>query len=290
MKQIKLNLLRQERENRDWTQDMLATFSGLSSRTIQRIESGGTATPETAKALASAFGMKDYSMLMASQPSTPSSPDHASVSFSPQFSAKEKGDDKKDNVPATMLSESDVALFKILKMNLIIVGTLALILITLRMLSDPALHEAFMAYGIYPFGVFLALFLFAQFKAKVLAVPVGVLGIVITSLTTFTPFMKEKVNLLGSKVEYVEMASIMREITGALLDKELEKQVNEDTPVDVALVSDPDTQSAFRSLYAMYNNSPYAKECAGEMEKTITLSDFYDLEERFALECEPAGF
>lgn len=52
MKQIKLNLLRQERENRDWTQDMLATFSGLSSRTIQRIESGGTATPETAKALA----------------------------------------------------------------------------------------------------------------------------------------------------------------------------------------------------------------------------------------------
>jgi len=47
------NLIRAERENRGWTQDHLAKVSGLSLRTIQRIEKTGSASLESVMALAS---------------------------------------------------------------------------------------------------------------------------------------------------------------------------------------------------------------------------------------------
>ncbi|WP_428606252.1 2TM domain-containing protein [Sedimenticola sp.] len=49
------NWLKTERLNRAWSQDQLAEISGLSTRTIQRLEQGGSASLETLKALASAF-------------------------------------------------------------------------------------------------------------------------------------------------------------------------------------------------------------------------------------------
>lgn len=48
-------LLKQKRLERGWTQLQLAEFSGLSLRTIQRLEKGSTATKETLKCLASVF-------------------------------------------------------------------------------------------------------------------------------------------------------------------------------------------------------------------------------------------
>ena len=47
--------LRQMRLNRGWSQGQLAEFSGLSLRTIQRIEKGSKPTMESLKALASVF-------------------------------------------------------------------------------------------------------------------------------------------------------------------------------------------------------------------------------------------
>ncbi|MBR7799251.1 helix-turn-helix domain-containing protein [Undibacterium fentianense] len=43
------------RNERGWTQAQLAEFSGVSQRTIQRIEKGQAATAETAKCLAAVF-------------------------------------------------------------------------------------------------------------------------------------------------------------------------------------------------------------------------------------------
>jgi transcriptional regulator with XRE-family HTH domain len=40
-----------------WTQEHLATVTGLSARTIQRLEDGGPASPESLLALAAAFGV-----------------------------------------------------------------------------------------------------------------------------------------------------------------------------------------------------------------------------------------
>lgn len=56
---MKLNpaLIRQEREKRAWSQEHLADVSGLALRTIQRIESSGSASYESATAIAAVFDL-----------------------------------------------------------------------------------------------------------------------------------------------------------------------------------------------------------------------------------------
>ena len=49
--------IRAEREQRAWSQEQLAVVSGLGQRTVQRIESTGTASLESVKALAAAFDL-----------------------------------------------------------------------------------------------------------------------------------------------------------------------------------------------------------------------------------------
>lgn len=50
--------LRQLREQRAWSQEQLAEVAGLSVRTVQRVESGAAASPETRMALAAALGVE----------------------------------------------------------------------------------------------------------------------------------------------------------------------------------------------------------------------------------------
>lgn len=53
--QIEASKVRTERERRAWSQEQLAAVSGLSLRTIQRVETAGSASFETARALAAVF-------------------------------------------------------------------------------------------------------------------------------------------------------------------------------------------------------------------------------------------
>jgi transcriptional regulator with XRE-family HTH domain len=55
------------RERKAWSQEHLASVSGLSVRTIQRVEADGTALPETRLALASAL-MVSAAELMGEEP------------------------------------------------------------------------------------------------------------------------------------------------------------------------------------------------------------------------------
>jgi transcriptional regulator with XRE-family HTH domain len=55
---INVNLLKKLRNEKAWSQDQLAEISGLSLRTIQRIEKSGNTSLESKKAIASAFGIK----------------------------------------------------------------------------------------------------------------------------------------------------------------------------------------------------------------------------------------
>lgn len=48
-------MIKKLRERENWSQEQLATMSGLSVRTIQRIESGNKASLESLKSLASVF-------------------------------------------------------------------------------------------------------------------------------------------------------------------------------------------------------------------------------------------
>lgn len=52
---INKDLVKKLRNERSWSQDQLATISGLSIRTVQRIESEGTSSLESKRALAAAF-------------------------------------------------------------------------------------------------------------------------------------------------------------------------------------------------------------------------------------------
>lgn len=64
--------IRQLRTARAWSQDHLATVSGLSLRTVQRVESVGTASPETCMALAGAFGITVTALMPSADASVPS--------------------------------------------------------------------------------------------------------------------------------------------------------------------------------------------------------------------------
>ena len=70
-------LIQKLRLQRGWSQEQLADLSGLSVRTIQRLERGQTASVESLKALGAAFGI-DFSQLkepdMTTTAETPASP------------------------------------------------------------------------------------------------------------------------------------------------------------------------------------------------------------------------
>jgi transcriptional regulator with XRE-family HTH domain len=54
---VKIDLVLKLRKDRAWSQDELATASGLNLRTIQRIEKEATASLQSIKALASVFDL-----------------------------------------------------------------------------------------------------------------------------------------------------------------------------------------------------------------------------------------
>jgi len=53
--QLDVQKLKTLRESRAWSQSHLADVSGISLRTIQRIEKSGKASPESAKSICSAY-------------------------------------------------------------------------------------------------------------------------------------------------------------------------------------------------------------------------------------------
>ena len=63
-------LIQKLRLQRGWSQEQLADLSGLSVRTIQRLERGQTASVESLKALGAAFGI-DFSQLKEPEMTTP---------------------------------------------------------------------------------------------------------------------------------------------------------------------------------------------------------------------------
>ncbi|MEW6164310.1 MAG: helix-turn-helix domain-containing protein [Pseudomonadota bacterium] len=71
--------IRQLREARGWTQEHLAEVAGLSSRTVQRIEAEGNASPESRMALAAALDVEAGDLgETAAAPSGPKAPASAS--------------------------------------------------------------------------------------------------------------------------------------------------------------------------------------------------------------------
>jgi len=66
-----LLLLKAQRLQYGLSQETLAEMAGVSTRTIQRIESGKNSSIETAKAIASVLGLSSYAALKSVPPSAP---------------------------------------------------------------------------------------------------------------------------------------------------------------------------------------------------------------------------
>ena len=79
------------RLQRGWSQQQLAELSGLSVRTIQRIENGSAASTESLKSLASVFEI-DFSTLSSesAMPDTPTPTPTSSPSHTPSASQQEQ--------------------------------------------------------------------------------------------------------------------------------------------------------------------------------------------------------
>ncbi|MEL7023949.1 MAG: helix-turn-helix transcriptional regulator [Pseudomonadota bacterium] len=59
---IAISLVKRLRAEKGWSQDELAIASGLSTRTVQRIESDGACSPGSLKSLASALEIETHSL------------------------------------------------------------------------------------------------------------------------------------------------------------------------------------------------------------------------------------
>ena len=70
---IDSTLVKKLRTAENWSQEQLSEKSGLSLRTIQRLENGGNASIESLRALAAAFGI-DSTELMFSEAEPPQTP------------------------------------------------------------------------------------------------------------------------------------------------------------------------------------------------------------------------
>lgn len=79
------------RLQRGWSQQQLAELSGLSVRTIQRIENGSAASTESLKSLASVFEI-DFSTLSSepAMPDTPTPTPNSSPTHTPSASQQEQ--------------------------------------------------------------------------------------------------------------------------------------------------------------------------------------------------------
>ena len=83
--------LKSLRLDKGWSQEQLATISGLSHRTIQRAERGETPSLETLRALASSFDLTPARLRDLIQPQETERPDMATTNTTPNPTADTPG-------------------------------------------------------------------------------------------------------------------------------------------------------------------------------------------------------
>lgn len=130
-------LIQKLRLQRGWSQQQLAELSGLSVRTIQRIEGGQTASTETLKSLASVFGI-EFSQLSGE---SEMSPDTSSIANATANAAIPPGADEQ-------LALAQVRRIKRFYLHLLRYGVVVLILVLVNYHFQPEhLWSPWVAFG-----------------------------------------------------------------------------------------------------------------------------------------------
>jgi transcriptional regulator with XRE-family HTH domain len=81
---VDTKLIKALREERAWSQEHLASVSGLSARTVQRLEADGNASLESKMAIAAAFGVEPARLTPALEPMPATGPSAEATLAQPQ--------------------------------------------------------------------------------------------------------------------------------------------------------------------------------------------------------------
>ena len=141
--------LKSQREATGWTQDMLSEASGISVRTIQRIEAGGKTSLETAKSFAATFNLPSYEALQNIDKFECEPPGDESAAFDKHDSFHHEEDNYR----------SDGGRYQGSEKNFVVIGLLAWIFPAITSIIDPNWGEgwAFFRALIFAFSMLYGL-------------------------------------------------------------------------------------------------------------------------------------
>tara|TARA_B100000929_G_scaffold272524_1_gene244166 strand:+ start:30463 stop:31314 length:852 start_codon:yes stop_codon:yes gene_type:complete len=270
MKTVSLPKLKAFRENMDWSQDMLSEYSGVSVRTIQRIESGGNTSIESARALSASLELSDYTVMQNeikdALPSTKESDDD------------ERKQNKGDEVA---LTKEEISLVRSLIKTVVTLGWIVLLAMSLRIITDPefwpfAKIGSFVFLGILILATFFSLWSKTRIgdwknTFKLVFTPLMAINIVVSFMVMFTPYFFTGAKSLQLAAEYSKALNVAHEVNFIL---EL-KGSDESEVVVNALRDEQHAREIFLSVVSQVNNNSEIKECAGDIKENASVGDFH---------------
>ena len=270
MKTASLPKLKAFRENMDWSQDMLSEYSGVSVRTIQRIESGGNTSIESARALSASLELSDYTVMQNeikdALPSTKESDDD------------ERKQNKGDEVA---LTKEEISLVRSLIKTVVTLGWIVLLAMSLRIITDPEFWP-FAKIGSFVFlGIFTLASLFSLWSKtrigdwkntfKLVFTPLMVINIVISAMVMFTPYFFTGAKSLQVAAQYSKVLGMARDVEFTL---SLKGNDGNDAVIN-ALRDDQQPRELFLSVVSQSENNSHIKECSGGIDENSTVKEFY---------------
>lgn len=270
MKTVSLPKLKAFRENMDWSQDMLSEYSGVSVRTIQRIESGGNTSIESARALSASLELSDYTVMQ-----------NEIKDALPSTKESDDDDRKRSEGNEVALTKEEISLVRWLIKTFITLGWIVLLAMSISIIIDPEFWP-FAKIGSF---VFLGIFILASFFSlwsktrigdwkstfKLVFTPLMAINIVVSFMVMFTPYFFTGAKSLQVAAEYSKAIGVAREVSFTL---ELKGSDESDIVVN-ALRDEKHTREIFMSTVSQVNNNSEIKECAGGIKENASVRDFH---------------
>ena len=289
MKRVELTLLKYQREKCDWTQEMLAEYAGLSVRTIQRIESGGNASVETAKSIAAAMELPDYTHLIESD--APRKDQEQRGESSASTSTPSHGNVATDECGAHALPEGSVVMeqqdadfVKSLRRTFSVTGCIMLVFVIFRILTDERSYPYLIGMGKWIAGTAVVFVLLRALGHKMLATAVGVLAsfiIIFGGMSAYTGEVVEDFAVHGKLLRLSDVLYRMgswgqvQNLTGEKRDLFDELDVPEDMMAD------------FHYAMEGIGDHDALKECVGEINLSVNPRELGYIADRIKEECVP---
>lgn len=289
MKKITLPQLKSLRVSRDWTQEQLAEYAGLSVRTIQRLESGEPAAIETAKSLAAALELVDYSALEAASRDQPKASKERPTMSHPNrgkalFADAVPDEDQVLGDGRVVLSASNAEFVNSTRRIATVFGLSVLLSMFIAVAVDPDFHSGLITGGKVLAGVgVVAGVLWAtrqMFWLKLIVPPVAI----ITVMVSLMAGIHTKAIGLSQDARMSQTVNIMQELAAIGKSIELSDDLPS-SPLRVTLV-DEEHLATFSELKDYLTENETIRTCAGQpVTLDMTSEEMGDLADKMTFDC-----